>query len=244
MTPRETGTEREILIVQHVASEEPGLVVGGVAGMGLATRIVRPDRGEPIPKSAFGRPGLIVLGGPMGVYESNRFPNLKAEIALLADAMARGVPVLGVCLGAQLLAAAAGARVFRGETQEIGWLPVRLSDAGRGDPVLGLLPDEAKVFHWHTDTFDLPTGATLLASSALYPHQAFHLGPRAYGVQFHPEMTVELVDRWVSLAGPDAAALGGAEGTARARDEARRRVPSLAPIVGGMMASIFAGVLR
>lgn len=228
-----------ILVVQHAESEGPGLLARALEDCRLGSRIVRPDRGDPVPRSAAGAPGVIVLGGPMAVYESGRFPHLRDEIALLADALARSVPVLGVCLGSQILAAAGGARVYRGPAKEIGWFPVSLGAEGRKDAVLGLLPEEAMVFHWHGDTFDLPRGATLLASSRLYAHQAFRLGPRAYGVQFHPEITVEMVDQWVSQPGPESGALGSAEGAARIRSEARRHVPPLVDRVTAMARALF-----
>ena len=229
----------EILVVQHAESEGPGLLARALEECRLGSRVVRPDRGDPVPRSAADAPGVIILGWPKGVYQTDRFPHLLDEIALAADTLARGVPILGVCLGSQILAAAAGARVYRGPAQEIGWFPVTLSAEGRNDPVLGTLPEESMVFHWHADTFDLPRGATLLASSRRYAHQAIRLGPRACGVQFHPEITPEMVDQWVSFAGPEPSALGGAAGAARIRSEALRYVPSVAERVTAMARALF-----
>jgi GMP synthase (glutamine-hydrolysing) len=219
----------DILIVQHASSEGPGLLAPVLEERGIPVNHVRVDRGESAPRAAAGRAAVIFLGGPMAVYEADRYPHLRDEILLAADALRLGVPVLGICLGAQILAAAAGARVFRGPAQEIGWFPATLTAAGRSDPVLGLLPSEAMVFHWHGDTFEPPPGATLLASSRLYEQQAFRLSPRAWGVQFHPEITVEMVDDWTARARQDeAAAFGGEAGAGRMRAEARRHVPALA----------------
>jgi len=226
---------RGILLVQHAESEGPGLLAQALDERRLPIRLVRADRGESVPRAAAGAAAVIILGGPMGVHEEDRFPHLRDEILLASDALRLGVPILGVCLGAQVLAAAAGARVYRGPAQEIGWFPTTLTAAGRADPILGLLPGEAMVFHWHGDTFDPPPGATLLASSRLYEQQAFRLSPRAWGVQFHPEITEAMVDDWAGRAREDeAASFGGAEGAARMRDDARRHVPALAPRVAAL----------
>jgi len=226
---------RGILLVQHAESEGPGLLAQALDERRLPVRLVRADRGESVPRAAEGAAAVIILGGPMGVHEEDRFPHLRDEILLASDALRLEVPILGVCLGAQVLAAAAGARVYRGPAQEIGWFPTTLTAAGRADPILGLLPGEAMVFHWHGDTFDPPPGATLLASSRLYEQQAFRLSPRAWGVQFHPEITEAMVDDWAGRAREDeAAAFGGAEGAARMRDDARRHVPALARRVAAL----------
>ncbi len=226
---------RGILLVQHAESEGPGLLAQALDERRLPVRLVRADRGESVPRGAAGAAAVIILGGPMGAYEEDRFPHLKDEILLASDALRLGVPILGVCLGAQVLAAAAGARVYRGPAQEIGWFPTTLTAAGRADPILGLLPGEAMVFHWHGDTFDPPPGATLLASSRLYEQQAFRLSPRAWGVQFHPEITEAMVNDWAGRAREDeAAAFGGAEGAARMRADARRHVPALARRVAAL----------
>jgi GMP synthase (glutamine-hydrolysing) len=140
---------------------------------------------------------VIVLGGPLGVYQADEHPFLDREIALIRACLDEGRPVLGICLGAQLLAAAAGARVYPGERgKEIGWAAVELSDAGVADPLWAGFPRRFTTFHWHGDTFDLPDGAELLARTPGYV-QAFRLGVHAYGVQFHPEVVPPELESWI-----------------------------------------------
>jgi len=224
-----------VLVVQHVAGEGPGLLARCLEEHRPAARVVRVDRRESVPRGAAGAAAIILLGGPMAVYETDRHPHLRDEILLAADALRLGVPILGICLGAQILAAAAGARVYRGPQPEIGWFETTLSAAGRTDPILGALPAGGRMFHWHADTFDPPPGGTLLASSRLYEQQAFRLGPRALGVQFHPEITEEMVDDWTARARPEESAVfGGEPGGARIRADARRHVPALAERVAAL----------
>ncbi|MGK6356960.1 glutamine amidotransferase [Sphingomonas sp. DT-207] len=127
---------------------------------------------------------LLVMGGPMGVYEREAHPWIRHELERLAGRIGRGLPTLGVCLGAQMIAAAMGAEVRPGPVREIGFAPVQLTGAGSPLRHLGSTP----MLHWHGDTFDLPDGAELLASTSAYPHQAFRRGPGLLALQFHPEM--------------------------------------------------------
>lgn len=143
---------------------------------------------------------LVVLGGAMGVYEAEKYPFLKKEIELLREALRLALPTLGICLGSQLLAAAGGARVYPGPRKEIGWFPIRTRPEARNDLLLKHLSPETTAFHWHGDTFDLPQGASHLASSERYAHQAFRLGEKAWGFQFHLEMTEEMIREWVDHA--------------------------------------------
>ncbi len=145
---------------------------------------------------ALGADVLFVLGGPCGAYEGASYPWLDAEIAVVRERIAAGGAVLGVCLGAQLIATALGARVFPGSAgTEIGWAPVRITDAGRAGPLSAL--DGVPVMHWHGDTFDLPEGATLLASTNRYANQAFAVGDRVLGLQFHPEADGTGIEHWL-----------------------------------------------
>jgi GMP synthase-like glutamine amidotransferase len=135
------------------------------------------------------------MGGPMSANSDEGFPSRKAELALLADAVERAVPTIGVCLGAQLLALATGGAVHRGETgAEIGWGPVNLEPACKGDPLFDGVPASLTVMHWHGETYDMPAGAEHLLSNGRYANQGFRTGPAAWGVQFHLEVTEAAVD--------------------------------------------------
>lgn len=137
---------------------------------------------------------LIVLGGPLGANDENDYPFLAAELRLLERRLEHNRPTLGICLGAQLMARALGARVAPGVCSEIGWLPLRLTPAGGASPLKHF--DGVPVFHWHSDAFDLPEHALPLASTADCPHQGFALGPNILGLQFHPEVTARGLESW------------------------------------------------
>lgn len=139
---------------------------------------------------------LVVLGGPIGAYEEDRYPFLADELSLLERRLAADRPTLGICLGAQLMARALGSRVYPGPAKEIGWKPLHLTPAGRASPLAHLDGQLTSVLHWHGDTFDLPKGATLLASSDLYRHQAFTWGRGALAFQCHPEVRSRDLERW------------------------------------------------
>ena len=185
-------------LIQHVAIEGPGLIASEAASCGIPLDVRRMFAGDPLPR-AEEIAGLIVLGGPMGANDDAAFPNLPPERKLLAEAAGAGIPVLGICLGAQLLAAALGARVYRGAREEIGFGEVTLTDEGWRDPILGLGSRSMPVFHYHGDAFDLPKGAVLLAASPSYPNQAYRLGDRVYGFQFHVEVDRALLDGWIPV---------------------------------------------
>nr|WP_294863825.1 glutamine amidotransferase [uncultured Pseudogulbenkiania sp.] len=138
---------------------------------------------------------LVVLGGPIGVYEQADYPWLGGEIDGVARRLTQGRPTLGICLGAQIMAAALGARVYPGRAKEIGWGAVSLSAAGNLSSLSCL--QEVPLLHWHGDTFDLPAGAQLLASTELTPHQAFAWGNNALALQFHPEVDGHLIEAWL-----------------------------------------------
>jgi GMP synthase (glutamine-hydrolysing) len=190
-----------LLVVQHEPSSPPGLLAGAAAATGVELEVVEAP-GQPVPVRMDGADGLVVLGGEMDADDTDDYPHLARTMELLADAAARSVPALGICLGAQLAAAALGGRAYPGPAgEELGWVKVELTEAGRADPVLGALQEPAELFLWHHDTFDLPPGATLLAGGAVYPSQAFRLGS-VVAVQFHPEVDEPLLAGWWSVTTP------------------------------------------
>ncbi len=190
--------EPGFVVVQHVAGEGPGLIGALARQRGLSLDLRRMDSGEALP-DVDAIAALVVLGGPMAAYEAVEHPHLLDEQRLLEDAVARGLPVLGICLGAQLLAAALGARVYPGPAPQIGFGEVKLTGDGSDDPLLGPAGPSFPAFHWHGDTFDLPPGAVHLASTRPYKHQAFRVGDRAWGLQFHIELDQTLAREWALL---------------------------------------------
>ena len=138
---------------------------------------------------------LVVLGAPIGVYEEEKYPFVIDELGIIGQRLSASLPVLGICLGAQLMAHALGARVYPGKSKEIGWAPIELADAARGTPLHHLAG--LRVLHWHGDTFDLPEGAVRLASTAITPNQAFAFGRTALGLQFHVEVQERGFERWL-----------------------------------------------
>jgi len=146
--------------------------------------------------------GLVVFGGEMNVDQVDRYPHLLTQRRLMWSAVEAGLPVLGICLGAQMLARALDARVYRGPIRELGFKPVRITEVGRRDPLLGAFTSGDRVFQWHEDTFDLPGGAELLAAGDDVPTQAFRFGTRAWGVQFHFEVDRAGVEAWLRAAEP------------------------------------------
>jgi GMP synthase (glutamine-hydrolysing) len=182
-----------VLILQHVDCETAGTIEALLIESSISYRYVRTVAGESLPDSIDGWTGLIVMGGPMGVYESEQYPSLLQEMALIHQACERGVPVLGVCLGSQLLAASLGAPVTPGARKEIGWHEVVLRAEAADDALFRDLPERFMAFHWHGDVFTLPEGAVPLARSSLTPLQAFRWGNYAYGILFHLETTAEIM---------------------------------------------------
>jgi len=183
-----------VLVLQHIACEPPGEYEDVLRHRGA--NLVQLDEGEQIPEGGFD--AIVAMGGPMSVNDEAEHPWLVDEKRLIARAASEGTPYWGACLGAQLLASALGARVSPGRQPEVGVLPVVLTLDGSADPVLGSLPDRFSTLQWHGDTFELPEGATLLASSAPYPNQAFRVR-NAYGVQFHVEVSRAMADEWAEV---------------------------------------------
>ena len=184
------------VVLQHVAFEGPGALAPAIRDTGAGLEVVRIDQGDavPAPDEADALAGLVVMGGPMSVHDDLGW--LADERALLRAAVEARRPVLGVCLGAQQLAAALGATVTQGAVPECGAGEVHLTTDAIADPVFGPAPTPLPCVHWHGDTFSLPEGAVRLAGNDAYENQAFRIGARAYGLQFHVEVTASLVGHW------------------------------------------------
>ena len=176
---------------------------------------------------------LVVLGGPIGVYETRDYPFLMCELALIERRLAQGRPVLGICLGAQLMARALGARVFATGAKEIGWAPVTLSPAGERSP-LAPLGDGTAVLHWHGDTFDVPAGAVHLAATPQTQNQAFAWQRHGLALQFHIETTAAGLERWYVGHTVEIAAMPGAN-VPDLRTDAQRFAPGLAAAGRGII---------
>ncbi len=177
------------VVIQHVAPEGPFAIGDALSAAGVNIELCRVFQGDRPPVDSRGLDGLVVMGGPMSAASNEGFPTREAELALITAALSDDVPILGVCLGAQLLAVAGGGAVFPGAVgPEIGWGPVHLNASCRDDLLFTGLPEELSVMHWHGDTFDLPPGAELLISNAQYTNQAFRMAAVAWGVQFHVEV--------------------------------------------------------
>jgi GMP synthase (glutamine-hydrolysing) len=217
-----TVSTKRVIVLQHMDREGPGYIADLCQARGLQVHIARLDEGATVPSSLGPSDALVVMGGSMGVGDigDSRYPFLAAEAELLRSALASQRPVLGICLGAQLLAHAAGSRVYPNQRtgadgkmrsqREVGFGEVTLLRL-ESEPALAGLPAKLPVLHWHGDTFDLPSDAVHLATSGLCANQAFRIGQHAFGLQFHVETDAELVRRWAeddadfvrSALGPD-----------------------------------------
>jgi len=223
-------------ILMHVAVEGPGRLRGLLEVRGFALREYRLFAGVAVPQQVASDDLVLVMGGPMGVADRDdpRYPFLNPEIALLRWCLANAVAVLGICLGSQLLAHAAGAAVYANRrpctgggteaVREVGWAPVQFQHAPDRPELAGLQRWEW-LLHWHGDTFDLPDGAVLLASTPMTPHQAFRL-PRAIGLQFHPEVDVAIIDTWLVADQAYAESAAGLDALPHIRAETARLLPA------------------
>jgi GMP synthase-like glutamine amidotransferase len=198
------------LVITHTESEDPGHLASWLPEAGLALQVIEPWRGDELPATLDGFEALVVMGGPQQAYDDGSAPWLRHTKELIRQAVGAGLPTLGICLGAQLLAEAAGGRVVAGEEgPELGAKLVAKRDVAGKDPLFWDLPLSPIVVQWHWDVIrDLPPNATLLMSSTTYPNQAFRVGERAWGLQFHVEAPAEMVSHWAALNTAELVSLG------------------------------------
>ena len=215
-----------LLVFQHVAAEPLGSLDPLIRRRGHRIRFVNFERDPDAQPQLDRYRGLVVLGGPMNVSDQAHRPHLRTELRAIEQALRQDKPVLGICLGAQLLAHVLGAPVRRHDVPEIGWYDLELTGQGREDAVLSALAPRTPVFQWHGQTFDLPDGATQLARTDSCEQQAFRWGDRAYGFQFHLEVDQALIGRW--LANPAYAAELCAPGLPHDVEGLARRTAELA----------------
>lgn len=220
---------KRAVVLKHAEVEGPARVGELLAEVGYTIDVRSTFRGEPVPAALDDGDVLVVMGGPMGVADRDApgTAYLQQEIDLIRRQIARDAPVLGICLGAQLLAHAAGADVKQmtaadgGRVYEVGWGPITL-DPRAGGAILAGVPSEIVVLHWHGDTFDVPAGATPLASSSVCPNQGFRLGRHAFGLQFHCEVGRADVDAFLRADADYVVQANGADGVARIEADTER----------------------
>jgi GMP synthase (glutamine-hydrolysing) len=184
---------KNAIAIRHIAFEDAGILSGLLQDRGIGLRYLEAGVDDLSP--AKDADLLLVLGGPIGIYEVDRYPFLKRELSIIEAAVKKDVPVIGICLGCQALAAVLAARVYPGREKELGWDEMTLSKEGKASP-LGAI-DGVRVLNWHGDTFDLPVGATRLASTKITPNQAFAYGPRVLALQFHVELEGRDMEKWL-----------------------------------------------
>ena len=246
---------KRAIVLQHTPTEGPERVAELLAERKVALDVRHVYRGDAVPEHVGAGELVVAMGGPMGVGEVDdpRYPFLAREITLLREAVARDRPVLGICLGAQLLAAAAGARVYPNTrraadgaavlAREVGWGPVDFANGPREPALAGMRAHEI-VLHWHGDTFDLPRGAVLLASTRACRNQAFRLGWKHFALQFHCELPAEAIPIWVREDAAFVREANGDDGAARILADTERYFPDAKPVWDRLLRNIIGQMLE
>jgi len=189
----------KVLVCQHVPHESLGTPEELLRNKGFRIRYANFSRYPDLIPCIDDYDGLIILGGPMNVDQASQFPHLNTELSLIENALKKGIPIIGICLGAQLIAKALGARVYDNPEKEIGWHDVSLTEEGLSDPLFQEFQKTERLFHWHGQTFEIPKGAQHLASSSLCRNQAFRFTNNVYGFQFHIEVDQNIIHRWLTI---------------------------------------------
>lgn len=187
---------KQIIIIKHIELEGPGTLGEFLGNSPWDMRIIDLSRGSQLPENLKGLAGVVCLGGPMNVYEEESYSFLKEEDRFIKEVLKRRIPFLGICLGSQLLAKAAAARITRAPLKEIGYFDVALTDEAKKDRLFAGLADKINVFQWHGDTFGIPDNGALLAEGVSCKNQALRVGKNAYGLQFHVEVTPRMIHSW------------------------------------------------
>jgi GMP synthase (glutamine-hydrolysing) len=213
-------TQRKAIVLRHVAFEDLDSFAAILERHGFAIAYYEAGVDDLAAIDPLAPDLLVVLGGLIGVYEDAAYPFVRDELRLIERRLAADRPILGICLGAQLMAKALGGAVYPGNGKEIGWAPLTLTEAGRASCLAHLAPEKTAVLHWHGDTFDLPAGATRLASTPRYPNQAFAWG-KSLALQFHVEATARGLERWFIGHAGEIAATDGVDVASLRRDTAR-----------------------
>jgi GMP synthase (glutamine-hydrolysing) len=246
---------KRAIVLQHTPAEGPERIAELLAARGVELDVRHVYRGDAIPTRVEPNELVVAMGGPMGVgdVDDPRCPYLAPEILLLREALARARPVLGICLGAQLLAAAAGARVFANTrraadgkvvaAREVGWGPVDFLNVQR-EPALAGMRAREQVLHWHGDTFDLPRGAAHLASTPACANQAFRLGWKQFGLQFHCEVSAESIATWVGEDAEYVRETHGAGGGARILADTALHFAEACPVWNRLLGNLIGQMLE
>jgi GMP synthase-like glutamine amidotransferase len=221
-----------VTVLTHAKEETAGAIAPALRAKKLSLRVVKGYAGQPVPNELAGARGLVVMGGPMGVRDASRFPFLRDEMRLIERALRAEIPVLGVCLGSQLVASVLGAHVSKAPAREIGWLPVELAPSAGRDPIFSGVRSPLLPCHWHGDVFTLPAGAVSLARSARTRCQAFRYARAAYGVLFHMELSRAGVARMCATFADELAEAGITR--REMLDAADKCLPRLEPVARGI----------